>query len=216
VTPAKFPHSPGAAALARVDPSVKTLPAGTVFARIYFSRSPHALRWNEFRRFGPQNGRWDHHLPTAKGLPCLQERGVYYAAADAKTCLAEVFQATRRIDRVFQAPWLVVFKTVHALEALDLSGDFATRMGASMAIHSGSRVRARAWARDLYEAFPASEGILYAASMDGGAPAIAINERALKRGALFPAHPEFHRALADDTMLDPLKHAARALGYALR
>jgi hypothetical protein len=213
---AKFPQSPGAAALARVLPSWQTLPAGTVLARVYFSRSPHALRWNELRRFGPLNARWDHHQPTAKGLPCWQERGVYYAAGDAKTCLAEVFQATRRIDRVFQAPWLVVFKTVQALEVLDLSGDFATRMGASMAIHSGSRVRARAWARDLYEAFPASEGILYSASMQGGAPALAINERALQRGALFPAHPEFHRALADDAMLDPLKHAARALGYALR
>jgi hypothetical protein len=109
-----------------------------------------------------------------------------------------------------------VFKMVQALDVLDLSGDFATRMGASMAINSGSRVRAREWARDLDEAFPASEGILYASSMHGGAPAIAINERALKRGALFPAHPELHRALADDAMLDPLKHAARALGYALR
>lgn len=216
MTLAKFPHSPGAAALALVEPCVKTLPAGTVLARVYFSRSPHALRWNELRRFGPLNGRWDHHQPTAKGLPCLQERGVYYAAGDARTCLAEAFQDTRRIDRAFQAPWLVVFKTVQALDVLDLSGDFATRMGASMAIHSGSRVRAREWARDLYEAFPTLEGILYASSMHGGAPAIAINERALRRGALFPAHPELHRALADDAMLDPLKHAARALGYALR
>jgi hypothetical protein len=51
--------------------------------------------------------------------------------------------------------------------------------------------------------------------MNGGAPAFALNERAL-RGALFPPHPLFHRALADDVMLDPLKHAAQALGYALR
>ena len=85
-----------------------------------------------------------------------------------------------------------------------------------MAIHSGSRVRARGWARDLYQAYPTAQGILYAASMHGGAPAFALNERALEGGALFPAHPEFHRALADDAMLDPLKHAARALGYALR
>jgi len=47
--------------------------------------------------------------------------------------------------------------------------------------------------------------------MNGGAPALALNERAL-RGALFPPHPLFHRALADDVMLDPLKHAAQALG----
>ena len=185
---------------------------------MYFTRSPHALAWNEFRYVGPLNSRWDHHLPNAQGAPAAgaKERGIYYTAADAKTCLAEVFQDTRRIDRAFQAPWLVTFKTLQVLEVLDLTGDFATRMGASMAIHSGSRARPRGWARDLYEAFPTAQGILYAASMHGGAPAFALNERALKSGPLLPAHPEFHRALADDAMLDPLKHAARALGYALR
>jgi len=187
-----------------------------MLARVYFTRSPHAIAWNAFRHVGPLNSRWDHHVPNAQGAACAQERGIYYAAGDAKTCLAEVFQDTRRIDRAFQAPWLVVFKTLRVLEVLDLSGDFATRMGASMAIHSGSRVRARGWARDLYQAYPTAQGILYAASMHGGAPAFALNERALEGGALFPAHPEFHRALADDAMLDPLKHAARALGYALR
>jgi hypothetical protein len=77
-------------------------------------------------------------------------------------------------------------------------------------------VRTRERARDLYQAFPAVQGIMYAASMRGGAPAFALNERALEGEALFPTHPEFHRALADDAMLDPLKHAARALGCALR
>jgi hypothetical protein len=100
------------------------------------------------------------------------------------------------------------------LTLLDLTGDFATRMGASMAIHSGSRGRARGWARDLYEAYPDVHGILYAAS-HGGKPPIAMNERAL-RTRFFPEHPLFHRALSDDVMLDPLKHAARELGYALR
>ena len=145
----------------------------------------------------------------------MQSRGIYYAARDAKTCLAEAYQATRRIDRVFQSPRLVVFETLSSLKLLDLTGDFATRMGASMAIHSGSRRRARGWARDLYEAYPEIQGILYAASMHGGRAAIALNERAL-REPLFPAHPLFHRALADDVMLDPLTHAARELGYALR
>jgi hypothetical protein len=84
-----------------------------------------------------------------------------------------------------------------------------------MAIHSGSRERARGWARDLYEAFEDIQGIQYSSSMNGGAAAPALNERALSL-SLFPAHPLFHRALADDVMLDPLKHAAQALGYALR
>ncbi len=213
---AKFPRSPGVGALARLSPSTVTLGAGTPLARVYFTRSALALAWNEFRYVGPLNSRWDHHLPNADGAACLQERGIYYAAVDAKTCLAEVFQDTRRIDRAFQSPWLVVFKIVQALELLDLSGDFATRMGASMAIHSGSRARARGWARDLYEAYPQLQGILYAASMQSGAPALALNERALRSGPFFPAHPEFHRALADDVLLDPLKNAAKALGYALR
>jgi hypothetical protein len=161
------------------------------------------------------NSRWDHHLPDVDGRSHTQARGIYYAAADAKTCLAEVFQVTRRIDRVFQAPWLVVFETTAKLMLLDLTGEFATRMGASMAIHSGSRGRARGWARDLYEAFPDMQGILYAASMHGGRPAMALNERMLRSNP-FPAHPLFNRALADDVMLDPLKAAASDLGYALR
>jgi hypothetical protein len=212
---AKFPNSPGVEALARLTPTFSTLAAGTKLARVYFSRGSHPLAWNQLRHFGPLNSRWDHHVPDVAGHPQAQERGIYYAARDAKTCLAEVFQATRRIDRVFQAPWLVVFATLADLKLLDLTGDFATRMGASMAIHAGSRGRARGWARDLYEAYPEIQGILYAASMHGGQHAIALNERAL-REPLFPAHPLFHRALADDAMLDTLKHAARELGYALR
>ena len=213
---AKFPQSPGVAELARLTPVSLTLPAGAALARVYFTRSAHAFAWNEFRHVGPLNSRWDHHLPNIDDEAVLQQRGIYYAAVDAKTCLAEVFQDARRIDRGFQSPWLVVFKTLGTLQLLDLTGDFATRMGASMAIHSGNRARARGWARDLYEAFPTLQGILYAASMNGGAPALALNERALRAGPFFPAHPEFHRALADDVLVDPLKNAARGLGYALR
>jgi RES domain len=154
-------------------------------------------------------------MPTANGAAVAQGRGIYYAASDAKTCLAEVFQMTRRIDRAHRSPWLAVFESAQPLVLLDLVGDFSTRMGASMAIHSGSRGRARGWTRDLYDVFPDMQGIRYASSMNGGAHAFALNERAL-RSALFPRHPVFHRALADDVMLDPLKHAAQALGYALR
>jgi RES domain len=212
---AKFPNSPGASALAEITPTLTTLPAGSALARVYYTSSAHPLAWNQFRSFGPLNFRWDHHLPTVAGEPHEQGPTVYYAAANAVTCLAEVFQATRRIDRVYQAPWLVIFNTMRALSLLDLTGDFATRMGASMAIHSGSRGRARRWARDLYEAFADAEGLVCASSMHGGAPVFALHERAL-RASLFPPHPEFHRALADDVLLDPLKHAAQALGYALR
>jgi hypothetical protein len=182
---------------------------------VYYAGGRHPTRWNAFRHFGPVNARWDHHLLNKGGEACAQERGVYYAAADAKTCFAETFQHTRRIDRAFQAPWLVVIETVSPTVLVDLTGDFATRMGASMGIHSGSRERARGWARDLYDAFKEIQGIQYASSMHGGAVAFAFNERAM-RSPFFDAHPLLHRALADDVMVDPLKHAAQALGYALR
>jgi hypothetical protein len=159
------------------------------------------------------NARWDHHLPGKNGDPVRQDRGIYYAARDAKTCFAEFFQDARRIDRAYQAPWLVVFDTAAPLKLLDLNGDFVTRMGASMAIHSGSRIRAREWARDLYAAYEEVDGVAYASSMNAGALAFAINERA---GGVFPKWPVFHRALSDDLLLDPLRHAALALGYALR
>src|SRR5262245_13121780 len=211
----KFPNPPGVAALARLDPAIRTLPAGARLARIYYSRNRHPLRWNEFRHFGPVDSRWDHHLPDVNGGPAQQERSIYYAASDAKTCLAEFFQHTRRIDRARASPWLVIFDLAKSIEVIDLTGAFATRMGASMEVHSGSRARARRWARELYEAYPMAEGILYASSMHGGEPSVALNDRAEKR-AVLPAHPLLHRALSDDLLLDTLKDAADRLGYALR
>lgn len=145
----------------------------------------------------------------------MQARSIYYAATDAKTCLAEAFQHTRRIDRVAQSPWLVIFELAQPLELINLTGDLPTRLGASMAIHSGPRRRAQGWARDLYSAFPAAQGIYYCSSMDGGEPALALTDRAEEVG-IFPDHPLLHRALADDMLLDSLKDAADRLGYALR
>ena len=149
------------------------------------------------------------------GVPATQTRSIYYAATDAKTCLAEFFRHTRRIDRAARSPWLVIFELAQSLDLIDLTGDFATRIGASMELHSGPRARARRWACDLYEAFPAADGIFYASSMNGGEPALALTDRAEKRG-IFPPHPLFHRALADDVLIDTLKDAAHGLGYALR
>ncbi len=56
---------------------------------------------------------------------------------------------------------------------------------------------------------------MYASSMSGGEAAFALSDRAETLG-IFPAYPLFHRALADDVLLEPLKDAADELGYALR
>ena len=89
----KFPNPPGVAALARLEPAIQTIPTGSRVARVYYSRSRHALRWDGLGHFGPLNSRWDHHLPDAAGTPVTQERSIYYAATDAKTCLAEFLPA---------------------------------------------------------------------------------------------------------------------------
>lgn len=52
------------------------------------------------------------------------------------------------------------FDLASPLVLLDLAGPFVTTLGASTAIHSGSRPRARRWARRLHEADPVLRTVL--------------------------------------------------------
>jgi len=210
---AKFPKPPGVAALRDIVPQTLVLTAGTMLARIYFAAGPHPSRWDQFRSVGPTAARWDHHLPDKRGGAREQRRAVFYCAPDVDTCAAEVFQATRRIDRTRNSPGLVVLALRQAVTLLDVRGAFATTMGASTAIHSGPRSRARAWSRELYEAYPHIQGLYYGSSMNGHAPAVALNDRA--RQAV-PEQPRFHRALNDDMLVETLQHIALHLSYGLR
>jgi RES domain len=209
----KFPEPPGVDVLRGIPAETIELPAGTLLARVYFAAGPHPSRWNQFRRFGPTEARWDHHLPDSDGHPAEQDRAVIYCATDVDTCIAEVFQSTRRIDRVRNAPTLVIFTLSESVTLLDLRGPFSTTLGASTAIHSGPRSRARAWARELYEAYSHIQGFHYGSSMNGHAPSIALNERAAHA---IPDRPQFHRALNDDLLVDVLRRIALRLSYSLR
>ena len=215
---AKFPDPPTVEALREIAPEILRLPAGTMLTRIYFAGGPHPGDWNAFRHFGPTASRFDHHLPGPEGEAhgFVQERGILYAATGDRafpTCLAEVFQTARTIDRAARDPVLVYFRTRSELELLDLSGTFATRIGASMAINSGPRPRARRWARVLHEAYPSIHGIHYPSSMHGNAPALALFERAA--GAL-PDDPALLRALADPRLLRVVRATAASIGYRWR
>jgi hypothetical protein len=209
----KFPEPPGVAALRDFAPQTLALPTDTKLTRIYFATGPYPSHWNQFRSFGPTAARWDHHLPNAHGGGVEQKRAIYYCAPDVDTCAAEVFQSTRRIDRTRNAPGLVVFALREAVTLLDLRGTFATKMGASTAIHSGPRSRARAWPRELYDAYPHLQGLYYGSSMNGYAPAVALNERAQRA---MPEQPQFHRALNDDMLVEVLQQIALRLSYGLR
>jgi hypothetical protein len=204
----KFPEPPAAEDLAGIAPEWKTLPRGTALWRLYFRGGQHPTFWNTFRMYGPASSRFDHHLPP----PYVQERGILYAAAHGPTCLAEVFQDTRVIDRVGKDPWLAGFILELPLKVLDLTGSWPTRAGTSMAINTGPRPRAQRWSRAFYEAFPKGQGVYFSSSMHRNSPAVALYERGLPA---LPSMPIFHRPLRDPALLPLLKQVARDLGYGL-
>lgn len=200
----KFPEPP-APDVFRAAAPVVTHPAGSRLWRLYFQGGEHPARWNDFRWFGPVNARFDHHLPP----PRLQDRGVFYAAERGPTCIAEVYQATRVVDRGRGSPALVAFTSRRTLTLLDLHAG-ATRLGASTAVCSGSHARARRWAQTAYDALPHLDGILYGSSMAGHAPAYALFERAADA---LPAHPDLHRRLDDPALRDLVLNTATDLAY---
>jgi RES domain len=207
-TVAKFPEPPPADELTNLLPVLHTLPQGTRCWRIYFRGGRYPTNWNAFRTYGPTAARFDHHMPP----PQLQTRGVVYLAENAATCFAEVFQETRVIDRARNDPWLVCFELGRQVPLLDLRGIWPTQAGASMAINSGPRPRARQWSRAIYDAYPAIEGLHYASSMDANRPAIVLYERA---ATALPASPLFHRGLADPTLTSAIVRAAQRFNYVI-
>ncbi len=205
---AKFPEPPPFEVLAKVPLETRQVPAGQVLWRLYFRGGLHPTFWNTFRAFGPTEARFDHHLPP----PRLQIRRILYGALEGPTCLAEVFQDARVIDRAARDPWLVGFELIRPLILLDLSGVWPTRAGASMSLSTGPRPRARRWALATYEAYPEVQGLFYPSSMHGNRAAVCLWERGA--GAM-PPMPVFHRPLLDPALLPVLNRVARNLGYGL-
>lgn len=204
----KFPEPPPAATLAAISSDIRTLPKGTRLWRIYFEGGAHPVAWNTFRHVGPTNSRFDHHLPPA----ATQDRGILYASVDGAVPFAEVFQEDRTIDRVRDGPWLAAFELTTPVALLDLAGAWPTRAGASAAINSGPRARARRWSQRIYDAYPAIAGLWYRSSMGGNRPAVALYRRATPA---LPARPVFHRALADSALTPIVLRAAGRFGYAV-
>lgn len=107
---------------------------------------------------------------------------------------------------------MLAFALATPLKLLDLTGSFATRAGASMALMTGPRAVSRRWAQAFYDAYPEVQGVYYPSSMYANAPAIALNERAATKGAM-PGVPSFHRALADNALHTVIRNVARKIGY---
>lgn len=210
----KFPPPPGVAALRAIPPEERLLPAGTLLWRVYAAGGAHPARWDEFRAFGPVAGapacgsRFAHYTPPRRA----QERAILYGATEIATCVAEAFQATRAIDCVSRAPWLVGFLPAADLRLLDLTGAWPTRAGASMLLASGPRGRARDWSRQIYAAYPQVQGLWYPSSMYAHARSVALYKRT--RAAL-PPDPLVHLPLSDPRLLPGLEAIGAAIGYDL-
>ncbi|NOZ51669.1 MAG: RES domain-containing protein [Gammaproteobacteria bacterium] len=208
----KFPEPPGVSVLKKIPPTINTYTKGSLMWRLHFTGSLYPTPWHEFRYYGPTSSRFDHHCPNANGESQTQNRGIMYLTMNGPACVAEVYQATRIIDRHSRSPWLSAFRFATDIQLLDLTGIFTTTLGASSAIHSGPRPRARRWAQELYDAYPRIDGILYCSSMYGNAPAVALFERGERA---IPKLPAFHRALNDPAMSALLTETANNLSYQL-
>jgi hypothetical protein len=205
---ATFPDPPSRAQLRKIGSDITILHAGTKLWRIYFRGGPHPTTWNQFRKYGPTNSRFDHHTTPTR----VQRRAIIYLAENGPTCLAEVYQDTRTIDRGRDAPWLVKFEIVREVSLLNLTDLWPTRAGASMTINSGSRIMARKWSRAIYSAYENVEGLLYCSAMHGNRPAVALYDRA---ASAMPMTPTFNRALLDPSITTILSNAAVSLNYML-
>ena len=201
---------PSVADLRRIGPEVHVLPRGAIVWRVYFRTGPHPTTWDAFRAYGPTGARFDHHDPPA-GMHA--RKSILYGADQGPTCLAEVFQDTRVIDRNRHVPAIAAFALEEDLSLLDVTGAWPTRAGASAAISSGSRKRARDWSRAIYDAFPSLAGIRYGSSMDANRPALALYERA--QPAL-PARALLDLPLATPGLASLISRAAARFGYRVR
>jgi hypothetical protein len=181
-----------------------------VLARIYPRGGRFPTAWGAFRFTGPlASARFDHHEPGRPG----KHRDVLYGATALGTCVAEVFQATRVVDRFADDRCLAAFRLERPVRLLDLTGDWPTRAGASQAIASGPRSPAQAWARAVFAAYPKIEGLWYPSSMRGGRPALVLFERAEDA---IPPEPELDVPLSHPGLLPDLTRIAGSIGYLLR
>jgi hypothetical protein len=202
----KFPEPPPASELAAIPPDEHSLSVGTRLWRIYFRAGDHPTDRNTFRYFGPTNSRFDHHLPPKS----VQDRGILYAAVHGQTTFAEIFQEDRVIDRHRDTPWLVGFDLLGPITLLNLGVDWPTSAGASAAINSGPRARARRSSQRIYEAYGHIDGLWYPSSMGGNRPAVALYERAVRA---MPGRPVFNRALADAALTAIVLRAGERFRY---
>ncbi len=209
----KFPEAPTAAALAALGRRTVEeidVAADALLWRVHRTSGEHPTGWNELRCYGPvAAARFDPHPEP----PARYDEGALYLARDIPTAIAETFQSHRVIDRHTGGPYLTGLRLNRAVRLLDLSGTWPTRAGASQAINTGPRRRARGWARAIRAAFPDLEGLSYPSSMHAGTPCVVLWRPAQD---CLPDEPVVSVPLDHPALAPAMAALADRLGYLLR
>ncbi len=175
--------------------------------RVHRTSGAHVLAWNELRTFGfLPTMRWDPHP-----APATEQRdfGVLYAAGDIATCLAEAFQAGRRVDTTAGDPALTMWTPARTLRLLNITDTWPIRNGAAAALDSGPRSTCRAWAHAIHQTWPDLDGI-YTRSTMTGRPSVVFWHNA---SDAIPTAPEFSRELAHPMLWSIVDQLAAGIGY---
>lgn len=134
-----------------------------------------------------------------------------YAGTDIATAVAEVFQATRRVDVVTGAPRLTAFTPVRDLALLDLTGTWPIRNGAASALMSAPRSTCRGWARAICRTWPDLDGLHTTSTMTGAATIVLFRPGCTAIGAA----PDLSLQLTEPRVWVQLLATADQLGYAM-
>lgn len=222
----KFPSPlPGSA--------LRTLPAGTVFGRIYDAGGAHPALWHEFRHFGPAGSRFDHHPDPAGHHP---DHAVTYVTPQISVppatatqgvllvCLSECFSDRGVIERGDGSadgtqPRFVLFASTRDITLLDLvDSTWITDTGGNDQINTGDRALSRPWARAIHQTYPDVDGVFYRPRTIAQRPrlpearAVALWERA--EDAL-PVSPTADIELSSPGLTVTLELFAKILGLGL-
>jgi len=199
---------------------VQILPAGTLVGRIYCQAGPFPYTWDEMRKYGPTTARFDHQ-PTPRGTH--PTRAVMYVAplwpsarGDVepvlRTCMAECYQGSGVIELTRNTPYFVLYRLVADMRLLDVvDSSWVAEAGGNGAISSGSRARARQWARAIYRRYTGADevaGIFSSSAIIPSARSVTLWERA--RPAI-PGRPGLLLPLTHPALRAEIEHYADQL-----
>lgn len=211
----------------------RTLPAGTIFGRIYESGGAHPSRWHEFRRFGPTQSRFDHHPDRVGHHP---DHAVTYVTPRISVppsttaqrvllvCLSECFSDRGVIERGNGVaggtqPRFVLYASTRDIALLDLiDSSWVTNAGGNEAINTGDRAQSRPWARAIHQTYAEVDGVVYRPRTIAMRPGLAdARVAALWERAedTIPLHPTLDIALSSPGLTTTLESFANELGLGL-